>query len=164
MMDGVARTGVQWFVDEIQEHDRAAWQALFVGYGEFYDVAMPPEKLDRVWAWLRDADHELCGLVARPAPDADPVGLAHFRSFARPLHGSVGCYLDDLFVAPSARGTGAVDTLLQHLRRRAAENNWDVIRWITRESNAQARVVYDRTGIQTDLVTYDMTPSSKPES
>ena len=159
----MTETGVQWLVDEVQERDRAAWQALFDGYGQFYNVDMPPEKLDRVWAWLHDGGHELCGLVVRSAPEADPVGLAHFRPFARPLHGSVGCYLDDLFVAPAARGNGAVDALLKQLRVRAAENGWDVVRWITRESNARARVVYDRTGSQTDLITYDMAPSPKPK-
>ena len=65
------------------------------------------------------------------------MGLAHYRPFARPLHGSVGCYLDDLFVDPHARGTGAVDVLLAELARIAGRNGWDVVRWITRDSNTK---------------------------
>ena len=119
---------------------------------------MPPAKLDLVWSWIHDDAHELDAIVVRAAPDAEPVGLAHFRPFSRPLHGSVGCYLDDLFVAPHARGTGAVDALLHELRSRATKNGWDVVRWITREGNARARSVYERVASRTDLITYDMTP------
>jgi hypothetical protein len=32
------------------------------------------------------------------------VGLVHYRSFARPLSASTGCFLDDLFVDPTERG------------------------------------------------------------
>lgn len=145
-----------WIVTDVADHDRPTWEELYCGYGDFYAVPMPPDKLDRVWGWLQDPAHEVHGIVVRAAVDQPPVGLAHYRPFARPLHGSVGCYLDDLFVAPAARGTGAVDALLAELRRRAADHDWDVVRWITRDSNARARSTYDRLAAQTDYVTYDM--------
>ncbi|MEO8888574.1 MAG: GNAT family N-acetyltransferase [Jatrophihabitantaceae bacterium] len=158
MIGAMVRSASEWVVTDLHEDDRQAWQSLYVGYGDFYAVPMAPETLDRVWDWLHDPGHELSAVVARPVAGGDPVGLAHFRPFSRPLHGSVGCYLDDLFVAPHARGTGAVDALLQELQRRAVDNGWDVVRWITRESNARARAVYARSGVQTDLITYDMAP------
>lgn len=147
-----------WLVTDVRDADRSAWAELYRGYGDFYEVAMPADKLERVWGWLHDPAHEVNGIVVRPAADAAPVGLAHYRPFSRPLHGSVGCYLDDLFVAPSARGTGAVDALLFELRARAAAHGWDVVRWITRASNARARSTYHRLANQTDYVTYDMPP------
>ncbi len=147
-----------WIVTDLRLADRPAWEELYRGYGDFYAVAMPPDKLDRVWGWLHDPRHEVNGIVVRPAEDAAPTGLAHFRPFSRPLHGSVGCFLDDLFVAPSARGTGAVDALLLELRIRSAGRGWDVVRWITRASNVKARSTYDRLAAQTDFVTYDMPP------
>jgi ribosomal protein S18 acetylase RimI-like enzyme len=109
-----------------------------------------------VWEWLLDPAHELECLVVRPAPGAPPVGLAHHRPFIRPLHGSVGCFLDDLYVAPEARGAGAVDALLAALQGRCRERGWDPVRWVTRASNARARAVYDRLAAATDLVTYDL--------
>jgi GNAT superfamily N-acetyltransferase len=123
----------EWTVTAIRADDRATWNRLYEGYGDFYETPMPAQKLDLVWDWLHDPDHEVSGIVVRPDEHSMPVGLAHYRPFARPLHGSVGCYLDDLFVEPAARGSGAVDALLAELRRIAATNRWDVVRWITRE-------------------------------
>jgi ribosomal protein S18 acetylase RimI-like enzyme len=145
-----------WLVADLAAADRDRWEQLYSGYGTFYEVAMPPAKLALVWSWLHDADHELRGLVVRADPASAPVGLAHYRPFARPLHGSVGCYLDDLFVDPAARGSGAARALLAELRRRAAADGRDVVRWITRSSNSRARDLYDRLAVATDLLTYDM--------
>ena len=149
-----------WLVTPLQISDRAAWEGLFLGYLRFYEVPATNEKLDRVWGWLRNAEHEVNGIVVRPAAGGDPVGLAHYRPFARPLHGTVGCFLDDLFVAPESRGTGAVDALLAGLRDLAADHGWDTVRWITRADNARARSAYDRLAHLTDLITYDMPPAA----
>jgi ribosomal protein S18 acetylase RimI-like enzyme len=150
-----------WVVTDVHADDRSAWAELYRGYGDFYETAMPADKLDRVWGWLHDPEHEVSGIVVRPTPDAEPVGLAHYRPFSRPLHGSVGCFLDDLFVAPPARGTGAVDALLLELRVRSAARGWDVVRWITRDSNARARSTYDRLASLTPYLTYDMPPMTQ---
>ena len=83
-------------------------------------------------------------------------GIAHFRPFARPLAASTGCYLDDLFVDPQARGSGAVDALLTELRRVALARGWSVVRWITADDNHRARSVYDRYAERTMWITYDM--------
>ena len=86
--------------------DHAAWAALYRAYAEFYRVPMTEDVLRTVWGWIHDPDHEVEALVARQdgGGEARLVGLAHFRPFARPLRGQVGTYLDDLFVAPAARG------------------------------------------------------------
>ncbi len=153
------RAPAQWVVTALRETDWPVWQQLYRGYGDFYEVEMPLPKLELVWSWLHDPAHSASGLAVRPAADAEPVGLAHYRPFARPLHGTVGCYLDDLFVSPESRGTGAVDALLARLASLATENGWDVVRWITRAGNARARSTYDRLATQTDLITYDLPPS-----
>jgi ribosomal protein S18 acetylase RimI-like enzyme len=148
-----------WRVTEIRDGDHAVWQLLYRGYLEFYEVVASSQQLDTVWGWLRDPAHELSGIVVRPTEDGDAVGLAHYRPFTRPLHASVGCFLDDLFVAPPSRGTGAVDALLAELRHIATSHDWDVVRWITRETNVRARSTYDRLAQQTNLITYDMPPA-----
>lgn len=86
------------------------------------------------------------------------LGLAHYRPFARPLSATVGCFLDDLFVAPQHRGSGAADLLLGALRALAAERGWSVVRWITADDNHRARAKYDQVARRTMWVTYDMTP------
>ncbi|MDQ1721524.1 MAG: hypothetical protein QOI26_1258 [Pseudonocardiales bacterium] len=145
-----------WLVTGLRLADRPAWEQLYRGYGDFYEVGMPQQKLDRVWSWLHDEANEMRAIVVRPGLDLPPAGLAHYRPFARPLHGSVGCYLDDLYVEPAARGTGAVDALLSELRALAIRQGWDVVRWITSETNLRARSTYDRLATRTGYLTYDM--------
>ncbi|MGW1177368.1 N-acetyltransferase family protein [Kitasatospora sp. NPDC002543] len=148
-----------WTIGAPEAGDYAAWRELFRGYCEFYRVAIPEEKAELVWSWLMDPGHELAGLLARDG-DGRPVGLAHYRPFARPLHGAVGCFLDDLFVAPEVRGGGAVDALLGRLREIAAERGWVTVRWITSEDNYRARGKYDQVATRTRFITYDMAPEA----
>jgi len=147
-----------WVVDDLRLEDREAWARLHRGYLDFYESTRPDEVSAIVWGWLTDPDpdHELECLVVRATPDSEPVGIAHLRPFIRPLQGSVSGFLDDLFVAPAHRGTGAVDALLAGVRERARDRGWPVVRWITRASNSQARSTYDRLARQTDLVTYEL--------
>jgi ribosomal protein S18 acetylase RimI-like enzyme len=84
------------------------------------------------------------------------AGLARYRPYFRPLAAAVAGHLDDLFVAPAARGTGAVDELLEALRTIARQRGWAKIRWITADDNHRARSKYDQVAQRTMWVTYDM--------
>lgn len=65
-------------------------------------MTQTPAIRDTVWSWLMDPAHQVEGLVAVDAAGR-PVGIAHFRAFARPLSASTGGFLDDLFVCEAAR-------------------------------------------------------------
>ena len=69
--------------------------------------------------------------------------------------------VDDLFVDPAQRGSGAVDALLAKLRDIARNEGWDVIRWITADDNYRARAKYDGVATRTAWVTYDMAPADR---
>ena len=98
-------------VPVVVEH-RQDWEKLYAGYAAFYQVVQTPEMRATVWGWILDPSHEVEGLIAVD-PSGRAVGLAHFRPFARPLAASVGGFLDDLFVAPQARGSGAAQALIE---------------------------------------------------
>lgn len=134
--------------------DRAGWDRLYAGYAAFYRVDQTALMRDRVWSWLMDPGHPVTGFVAETGGVL--TGLAHCRAFARPLSASTGGFLDDLFVAPEARGTGTAEALIAAVRAHGAAQGWSVIRWITAEDNARARAVYDRVATQTRWVTYDI--------
>lgn len=139
------------------EHHRETWNELYAAYADFYRVAQTQEMRDRVWVWIHDADQETECFLVLDANDK-PVGLAHFRSFARPLSASRGCFLDDLFVESAARGSGAAQALMNALREEARRRGWSVVRWITAEDNYRARRMYDTVATRTAWVTYDMQP------
>lgn len=138
------------------EH-RQAWNDLYAGYASFYRVEQTPDMREVVWGWINDPRGGVECLLAVNAA-GEPVGLAHYREFVRPLSASRGCFLDDLFVAPSARGSGAAGRLLQALTDQARERGWSVIRWITADDNYRARGFYDKIARRTPWVTYDLTP------
>lgn len=139
----------------VRADDRSQWDTLYQGYADFYKVTQTPEMRETVWSWLLDETKESRGLLA-VSPDGNVLGLTHFRPFARPLSATTGCFLDDLFVSPDARGLGIADALIEAVRGIAAENGWSVVRWITAENNYRGRGVYDRVASKTNWVTYDI--------
>ena len=135
------------------EADRSAWNELHAGFAAFYGVHQTDEMRDRVWGWIRDG-----ALECRLALDGSgrPIGLTHFREYIRPLLAARGGFLDDLFVAPEARGSGAAPALIRAVADIGRERGWSVIRWITRDNNYRARGLYDQLATRTDWLTYDI--------
>jgi len=144
-------------VRPVAEGDREAWAVLFRGYRDFYEKDHDPAVIDTVWGWLMDPAHGTRGLVAEV--HGRVVGIGHFRSFARPVIGEQGIYLDDLFTAPEARGTGAGSAILHRLAEIARDEGVSVVRWITHESNTTARSLSDRLAQKTTWIKYDLAPA-----
>jgi len=138
-----------------EDHDRADWDRLYAAYAGFYHVEQTQEMRDRVWGWIHDHEHEVeCFVVENDAGAL--VGLTHFRPFASPLSARVSGFLDDLFVAPEARGSGAARALIEAVADEGRRRNWRVIRSITAEDNARARALYDKLAEATQWKTYDI--------
>lgn len=136
------------------EH-REQWDALYAGYAAFYKVAQTPQMRDRVWGWIHDGNEEVECFLAF-GDTGEPIGLAHFRQFSRPLMSATGGFLDDLFVKPELRGSGAAQALIDAIAAEGRARGWTVIRWITADDNYRARAVYDRLAKRTAWLTYDI--------
>lgn len=136
--------------------DRAEWGRLFAEYREFYQLVADDVVVERVWSWIISPAQETQCLVAEI--DGSLVGIAHYRAFMRPSTGTIGLWLDDLFVDPKRRGHGIARALISSLQQIAREQGYSVVRWITAESNDQARMLYDAVATRTHWVTYDATP------
>lgn len=145
-------------VRAVTEGDRDAWATLYRGYRDFYNKPHDPTVYDTVWEWLLDPNHESRCLIA--LKDGTPVGLGHFRSFARPIDGGRGIYLDDLFTSAAARGSGAASAIIESLAEIARDEGAALVRWITAEDNTTARNLYDRLANPTTWVTYDHAPAA----
>lgn len=134
--------------------DEARWRELFTAYGVFYETDFSSEVLDRVWALMTAPDSGIDALVAER--DGVVVGFAHYRSFPDTFTGGRDWYLDDLFVDPAVRGTGAGRALIEEIRSRAAASgSGGTLRWITAESNTTAQQLYDTLATRTSWVTYE---------
>ena len=64
------------------------------------------------------------------------------------------CYLEDLFVDPSHRGRGAGRALIEAVYREADTHHCTRTYWVTEETNATARAMYDRMATKTAFVQY----------
>ena len=78
--------------------------------------------------------------------DGEPVGFAlFFHNFSTFLC-QKGLYLEDLFVRPSARGTGLGKLLLQRLAQIAVERDCGRFEWSVLDWNVDAQAFYQRMG------------------
>ena len=146
-------------IRHVERGDRPAWERLYRGYAEYYRVDTDDAKLQTLFEWLLEPGHVCEGLVAE-SDAGDLVGLAHFRTMPSPLRGAEVGFLDDLFVDPGQRGSGAGEALLREIDEIAAARGWAVVRWITRDNNYRARGLYDRLSVRSDWITYEMTAAS----
>lgn len=143
-------------VSFVSADDKSEWRALFEGYAEFYKTELTEKISDQVWQWLVDPHHVLEGLIVRDDQNR-ALGIAHVRACPRSLSGCDIGFVDDMFVDPDARGSGAADALVARLRQLAEERGWPSIRWITQHFNERGRAFYDRyTGGPSDFIMYQL--------
>jgi GNAT superfamily N-acetyltransferase len=132
--------------------ERAAWQPLWTGYLDFYRAKVTPEVYDATWARLHDPNEPMHLLGAYP--DGRLQGIVHYL-FHRSCW-TVGdyCYLQDLFVAPEARGRGLGWALIEAVYGEARAAGASRVYWLTHESNATARALYDTLADRPGFIQY----------
>ncbi|MCK6443846.1 GNAT family N-acetyltransferase [Elstera cyanobacteriorum] len=135
--------------------DRTAWEALFTAYGEFYKTAYTPALLEANWRRLHDPAAPIFGLVAEAA-DGALLGLLHYVPHPHTNSARMVGYLEDLFVAPDARGQRVGEKLVDALVDIGKTAGWYRIYWHTHADNATARKLYDRVAKLSAFVRYDI--------
>ncbi|WP_377292972.1 GNAT family N-acetyltransferase [Rhizobium sp. SG2393] len=78
--------------------------------------------------------------------DGAPVGFAIFFYSYSTWQARKGLYLEDLYVSPEARGTGAGKALLRHLARLALAEGCGRFEWSVLDWNEPAIRVYEAIG------------------
>jgi GNAT superfamily N-acetyltransferase len=64
------------------------------------------------------------------------------------------CYLQDLFVAENARHLGVGRALIAAVEKRARGAGASRVYWLTQESNAVARALYDKLAERSGFIQY----------
>jgi GNAT superfamily N-acetyltransferase len=134
--------------------DHAAWLPLWDGYCAFYKATIPAEVTAATWARILDPMNPLTARLA--FADGRLVGFAHHHTHLTTWDRRPTAYLEDLFVAPDIRGTGAGRALIDDLLALARARDWASVYWITAEDNATARKLYDRFGGRDAFVRYSI--------
>ena len=132
--------------------DEAAWRELWRGYLDFYASTIAPEITDRTWKRILDPDSAVMCLVAEV--DGQVYGFANCVVHENTWETQLVCYLEDLYVKPSARGHGIGKALMEWLRNSMRAEGWARVYWVTRADNEAARKLYDQFAQADGFVRY----------
>jgi GNAT superfamily N-acetyltransferase len=136
----------------LRPDDRTAWEPLWQGYLTFYEASLSPETTDTTWARLHDPAEPMHGLVA--LLDGEVVGIVHYLFHRSTWTVGNYCYLQDLFTAEAARGRGIGRALIEAVHERAEAEGASRVYWLTHETNATARALYDKVAHRTGFIQY----------
>ncbi len=143
-------------VREIERGDYAGWRPLFDGYNAFYGregpTALPEEITAAAWDRFFDPAEPVHALVAER--DGALVGLVHYLFHRSTTAIELTCYLQDLFTSPEARGGGVGKALIEAVNARAAAAGSHRVYWLTHETNATARRLYDQVAENSGFIVY----------
>jgi ribosomal protein S18 acetylase RimI-like enzyme len=128
------------------EQDIPALLPLMRAYCDFYEANPPDSGLDEMARALIAAADDQGMLLVAENDAAEVVGFAAVGWKWSSLRGARIAVLEDLFVAPEARGSGAADALIEACASRARANGAPVVTWLTAPDNYRAQAVYDRVG------------------
>lgn len=136
--------------------DYAQWLPLWDGYNKFYGrfgaTALPAEITARTWARFFDAYEPVHALVAES--EGQLVGIVHYLFHRSTTMIEPTCYLQDLFTDERARGRGVGRALIEAVYERAKSAGCTRVYWLTHETNATARRLYDQVAENTGFIVY----------
>lgn len=139
--------------------DLDALLPLFMGYLDFYGRRHAPTEA-RAFLHERIARGESTVFVARR--DSRAVGFVQLYPAFGSLSLRPSWILNDLFVAPEARGRGVAEALMRRARELGAATGACEIFLQTARDNAVAQRLYDRLGYTRDdhFLVYTLDPRS----
>ncbi len=143
-------------VREVSRSDFGQWAPLWKGYNAFYGrsgaTALPDAVTQATWERFFDSAEPVNCLVAEA--EGALIGFVHYifhRSTSMMNH---NCYLQDLFTAENARGRGVARALIEAVYERAKAAGSSRVYWLTHESNATARALYDKVATRSGFIQY----------
>ncbi|AMB46046.1 GNAT family N-acetyltransferase [Methylobacterium sp. AMS5] len=132
--------------------DEAGWRRLWAGYLAFYGETLPEAVTAATWARILDPASPVFARLAER--DGLLLGMTVNVLHEGTWSTAPVCYLEDLFVAPEARGGGIGRALIADLIDRGKALGWSRLYWHTRAENAQARRLYERFVAADDFCRY----------
>jgi GNAT superfamily N-acetyltransferase len=141
-------------IRELRREDHDSWLALWSDYLSFYRQELSEQVTRTTFERLCEERDGMFALVALDERGR-PIGFAH--STVHPSTWALNgyCYLEDLFVAPAARGRDVAKDLVDETARVARERGVERMYWHTQQFNGAARSLYDKVGRLTSAVVYE---------
>lgn len=132
--------------------DETTWRTLWRGYCDFYQAEVSEAVTAHTWARILDPASALGCVVAER--DGAVIGFANYVVHDATWELQPLCYLEDLFVAPDVRRSGAGKAIILWLKDAMVTHGWSRLYWVTHRDNATARRLYDPFVGADDFVRY----------
>jgi ribosomal protein S18 acetylase RimI-like enzyme len=134
-------------ITRVGEGDLDELLPLMRAYCDFYEVSPSDNDLLTLSrALIGDPEREGVQLIARV--DGAACGFATiYWSWATTIASRIGV-MNDLYVAPEARGSGAADALIQACADECRRHGATLLTWQTAKDNERAQRLYDRIGAE----------------
>ncbi len=129
------------------------WEPLWLGYLGFYESSLSDAVTRTSFARLTSGIDPMGGFLARDERGA-AIGLVHGIKHRSTWSDGDYCYLQDLFAAPEARGSGIGRALIEAVYDQARLMGCSRVYWLTHESNVNAMQLYDRIADKSGFLQY----------
>ncbi|MGK0555498.1 GNAT family N-acetyltransferase [Bordetella bronchiseptica] len=132
--------------------DHEAWLPLWKGYQEFYKVQLADAATAQTWQRFLDPAESMHAALAWR--DGKAIGMVHWIFHRSCWTTGDYCYLQDLFVAPDVRSSGAGRALIEHVYADARAQGAARVYWLTHETNTDAMHLYDHIADRSGFLQY----------
>jgi GNAT superfamily N-acetyltransferase len=143
-------------IDTVGAADLPELMPMLRAYCDFYQVDPPDERLRALVIALIDNPSDGLQLIARDG-DGTPLGFATIYWTWQTLYAARVGVLNDLFVIPASRGSGAGRALIERCRELCRERGAEKLVWETAPDNTTAQRLYDGIGAaKSTWLTYEL--------
>jgi GNAT superfamily N-acetyltransferase len=137
----------------VSEEDWDGWKTLWDGYLLFYREHLDEDTSRFTFDRLCKLEDGLFGFVAEQ--DGEIRGMVNALVHPSTWTKSCYCYLEDLFVSRSSRGSDIARELIEAVSTEAASRGAAHVYWHTQQFNGAARSLYDQVAKLTSFVVYE---------
>jgi GNAT superfamily N-acetyltransferase len=133
--------------------DFADWEPLWQGYLTFYKSQVSDDTTATTFQRLTGGSEPMGGFLARDEAGR-AIGMVHWIDHRSCWTIGDYCYLQDLFVAPDVRGSGAGRLLMETVAAAAQARGCSRVHWLTQFENETAMLLYDRVAKKSGFLQY----------
>ena len=136
--------------------DEASWRALWQGFQHHFGGVVPRDVTGRTWGKILDPAEALNGLLA--ILDNRACGMVHFSYTPFAWTASPVCFLQDLYVDETARGSGAGRALVEGVYEAAKATGAANVFWLADAHDERLKDFYRSVAIETPFVRFMQKP------
>ena len=138
---------------ELNTDDFYTWKKLWRVYLAFYNTTVNELIYETTFQRIVSKENKAQNAIIA-CKNTEMVGLVHYIFHPDNWNIEDDCYLQDLFVAETARGRGIGRSLVEAVYSEADKRGSPSVYWLTEETNKRARALYDKIANATSFIEY----------